>query len=88
VLQQAYAAFPPRTWRTPLQAVRTLAERRATFLCVPSLHRPPAAIAAGVAAAGDYIDGPYPATLEGAVRSGSGALALLGLGGTPASAAR
>ena len=27
-------------------------------------------VAAGLAAAGDYVDGPYPATLEGAVRSG------------------
>ena len=25
---------------------------------------------AGLMAAGDYIEGPYPATLEGAVRSG------------------
>ena len=28
-------------------------------------------------AAGDYIEGPYPATLEGAVRAGEAALALL-----------
>jgi monoamine oxidase len=28
-------------------------------------------------AAGDYCDGPYPATLEGAVRSGLQAAALL-----------
>jgi monoamine oxidase len=28
-------------------------------------------------AAGDYIDGPYPATLEGAVRSGESAAAAL-----------
>jgi predicted NAD/FAD-dependent oxidoreductase len=28
-------------------------------------------------ACGDYIDGPYPATLEGAVRSGLQAAALL-----------
>ena len=27
-------------------------------------------------AAGDYIDGPYPATLEGAVRSGENAIRL------------
>jgi hydroxysqualene dehydroxylase len=79
VLQQAHAAFAPGTWQAPLRAVRTLAERRATFLCVPGLQRPSTTIAAGVAAAGDYIDGPYPATLEGAVRSGLGALAVLGL---------
>jgi hydroxysqualene dehydroxylase len=28
-------------------------------------------------AAGDYVDGPYPATLEGAVRSGGAAFALI-----------
>ena len=32
-----------------------------------------ASVAAGLAAAGDYVDGPYPATLEGAVRSGTAA---------------
>ena len=39
------------------------------------LDRPPASIAPGLAAAGDYVDGPYPATLEGAVRSGQRAAA-------------
>ncbi len=33
-------------------------------------------IAPGLAACGDYIDGPYPATLEGAVRSGLAAATL------------
>ena len=28
------------------------------------------AVAPGLFACGDYLDGPYPATLEGAVRSG------------------
>ena len=27
-------------------------------------------IAAGLLAAGDYVEGPYPATLEGSVRAG------------------
>ena len=49
---------------------RTVAEKRATFACTPGLHRPAAHIAPGLWAAGDYIEGPYPATLEGAVRSG------------------
>ena len=31
---------------------------------------PPPAIAAGLWACGDYVEGPYPATLEGAVRAG------------------
>lgn len=35
-----------------------------------SLERPALHIAKGLLACGDYIQGPYPATLEGAVRSG------------------
>jgi hydroxysqualene dehydroxylase len=62
------------------QLVKVVAEKRATFRCTPSLQRPPAAIAPGLWAAGDYVAGPYPATLEGAVRSGEAAVAGLGLG--------
>ncbi|MCA0244790.1 MAG: hydroxysqualene dehydroxylase HpnE [Proteobacteria bacterium] len=58
-----------------LEAV--FAERRATFRCTPALQRPPAVIAPGLAAAGDYVAGPYPATLEGAVRAGIAALEAL-----------
>ena len=54
----------------PLQHVQTLTEKRATFRCTPGLTRPEMRLAPGLLAAGDYIDGPYPATLEGAVRSG------------------
>ncbi|MFM6986064.1 MAG: hydroxysqualene dehydroxylase HpnE [Hydrogenophaga sp.] len=53
-----------------LQAIQTVVERRATFACTPGLQRPAMTVAAGLQAAGDYVDGPYPATLEGAVRSG------------------
>lgn len=53
----------------PLQPVRTVIEKRATFACTPGLQRPGAHIAPGLFAVGDYVDGPYPATLEGAVRS-------------------
>jgi squalene-associated FAD-dependent desaturase len=56
--------------RAPLVPVRTVVEKRATFRCVPGLDRPPATIAPGLIAAGDYVEGPYPSTLEGAVRSG------------------
>ena len=56
------------------------AERRATFACTPGLQRPPMALAPGLVAAGDYLAGPYPATLEGAVRSGLAA-ALAAVGG-------
>ena len=54
-----------------LAPVQTIVEKRATFACTPGLQRPGPAIAPGLFACGDYIDGPYPATLEGAVRSGS-----------------
>jgi hydroxysqualene dehydroxylase len=54
----------------PLEIVRTLVEKRATFACTPALARPSMTIAPGLFACGDYIAGPYPATLEGAVRSG------------------
>jgi hydroxysqualene dehydroxylase len=63
-----------------LQAVQTVVEKRATFACTPGLQRPPPAIAPGLLACGDYVAGPYPATLEGAVRSGCAAVALLGTG--------
>jgi squalene-associated FAD-dependent desaturase len=81
VLRQAASAFAPATWRQTPQPVRTLADRRATFLCSPALVRPPASIAPGLAAAGDYIDGPYPATIEGAVRSARAALVSAGVSG-------
>ena len=50
--------------------LRSHADRRATFACTAGLRRPPLAIRPGLWACGDYVDGPYPATLEGAVRSG------------------
>ena len=52
-------------WST-LIALQTVVERRATFACTP-----------GLLACGDYVEGPYPATLEGAVRSGLRAVADL-----------
>jgi hypothetical protein len=59
---------------TPLRHLRDLTEKRATFRCVPALKRPRAGIEPGLRAAGDYVMGPYPATLEGAVRSGVAAV--------------
>ncbi|VTU27333.1 hydroxysqualene dehydroxylase HpnE [Variovorax sp. PBL-E5] len=52
-----------------LRAVQTVVERRASFACTPALVRPGLHIAPGLLACGDYIDGPYPSTIEGAVRS-------------------
>ena len=60
-----------------LELVQTIVEKRATFACTPGLLRPPAQIAPGLLACGDYVAGPYPATLEGAVRSGLQAARLL-----------
>jgi hypothetical protein len=57
-----------------IQALQTVVEKRATFACTPGLCRPAGRIAAGLSAAGDYIEGPYPATLEGAVRAAEAAL--------------
>jgi len=46
-------------------------ERRATFTCRPNLPRPTTQTALrGLWLAGDYVCAGYPATLEGAVRSG------------------
>ncbi len=53
-----------------IQVIQTIVEKRATFACTPGLVRPPMQLAPGLTAAGDHIQGPYPATLEGAMRSG------------------
>jgi len=69
---QATRDLPASFGRQP-EVVHTALERRATFACVPALARPSQQVASDLWAAGDYVDGPYPATLEGAVRSGVGA---------------
>lgn len=64
---------PPRkTW--------VIEEKRATFACTPGLARPPTATdLPNVWLAGDYVAGDYPATIEGAVRSGiAAAQAIIG----------
>jgi predicted NAD/FAD-dependent oxidoreductase len=56
-----------------LEAVQTVIEKRATFACTPGLKRPTMQVLpddASLLVCGDYVQGPYPATLEGAVRSG------------------
>jgi squalene-associated FAD-dependent desaturase len=77
VLHQAGRDFATGTWPQPPQLIRVLAEKRATFRCTPALGRPSGAIALGLHAAGDYVEGPYPATLEGAVRAGEAAAVRL-----------
>ncbi len=60
-----------------LSLVQTVVEKRATLACVPLLDRPEAFVVDGVWACGDYIAGPYPSTLEGAVRSGQNVITQL-----------
>jgi len=64
-LQQLLPALPPALWH------KVITEKLATFACTPGLARPPTATGApGVFLAGDHVASDYPATLEGAVRSG------------------
>jgi len=53
-----------------LRVLQTVVEKRATFACTPNLQRPGNNPHPGLTVCGDYIEGPYPATLEGAVMSG------------------
>ncbi len=64
-LVAAVGPLPAPQWQ------RVIRERRATFSCRPQLPRPGQQTAErGLWLAGDYTWGDYPATLEGAVRSG------------------
>lgn len=55
---------------------KCVTEKRATFACTPGLQRPANATAhPGLWLAGDYTASDYPATIEGAVRSGLSAAA-------------
>jgi squalene-associated FAD-dependent desaturase len=72
--------LPPPSWH------RVIDERRATFSCRPDLPRPSARTPRpGLWLAGDYTCAGYPATLEGAVRSGvTAARAVLDVKTAPA----
>lgn len=64
-LQALIGPLPAPDWQ------QSIVEKRATFACTPHLQRPAVATPhPRMFLAGDYTAGDYPATLEGAVRSG------------------
>ena len=74
VMQQALglrnALHPSPENLNAMQVLQTVIEKRATFACTPQLQRPSAHPVQGLSVCGDYVAGPYPATLEGAILSG------------------
>lgn len=64
-LQEALGPLPAPLWQ------QVIVEKRATFACTNNLRRPSQQTEnKRIFIAGDYISSDYPATLEGAVRSG------------------
>lgn len=75
-------AFIPEAASANLVAGRPVKEKRATFAPTPEAeaHRPATTGSSGVILAGDYTDCGWPATMEGATRSGyAAAAAVLGV---------
>jgi len=82
VLNQARTELADHLGPDGIAIVQTVIEKRATFACTAGLKRPGPRIAPGLLACGDYTYAPYPATLEGAVRSGQmAAMAVEDMGG-------
>lgn len=53
-----------------LEILGTVTDKSATFCCTPGTVRPGNKIIKNLWACGDYLEGPYPSTIEGAVMSG------------------
>ena len=70
ITEQVHAQVCEQLELVNVEVVQTVVEKRATLACTPMLDRPEPFVVKGVWACGDYICGPYPSTLEGAVRSG------------------
>jgi len=52
-----------------LKPVLSIVEKRATFACSAQMKRPSKLVLEGLSVVGDYVDGPYPSTIEGAILS-------------------
>jgi squalene-associated FAD-dependent desaturase len=64
-INQAFPDIPKPLWH------KVIAEKRATFSCTPNLARPTnKTLQPRLYLAGDYTYADYPATIEGAIRSG------------------